>query len=64
MMDLIMIPKPKRDRSLTGVVRIRPEAEELVQKICIQEDMPASEVVSRIIIAAAPYVRFITESEE
>lgn len=62
-MDLIVIPKSRREKSLTGVVRIRPEAEELVQRICIEEDMPASEVVSKIIIAAAPYIQFTTEEE-
>lgn len=62
-MEKILIPKSQREKSLTGVVRIRPEAEELVQKICIEEDMPASEVVSKIIIAAAPYIRFTSEEE-
>ena len=62
-MNLIVIPKSRREKSLAGVVRIRPEAEELVQKICMKEDMPASEVVSKIIIAAAPYIQFTTEEE-
>lgn len=62
-MEKILIHKSRREKSLTGVVRIRPEAEELVQKICIEEDMPASEVVSKIIIAAAPYIRFTSEEE-
>ena len=63
-MDMIVIPKPRKDKQLVGVVRIRPEAEELVRQICIEEDLPASEVVSRIIVAAAPYIRFTSEEEE
>jgi len=62
-MNRIVIQKSRREKNLTGVVRIRPEAEELVQKICIQEDMPASEVVSKIIVAAAPYIHFTSEEE-
>ena len=62
-MDKIVIHKSRREKNLTGVVRIRPEAEELVQKICIEEDLPASEVVSKIILAAAPYIQFTTEEE-
>ena len=62
-MEKIVIHKSQREKSLTGVVRIRPEAEELVQKICIEEDMPASEVVSKIIIAAAPHICFTTKEE-
>ena len=62
-MDKLVIQKSRREKNLSGVVRIRPDAEELVQKICIQEDMPASEVVSKIIIAAAPYIYFTTEEE-
>lgn len=62
-MNRIVIPKNKREKNLTGVVRIQPDAERLVQQICIQEDMPASEVVSKIIIAAAPYIQFKTEEE-
>lgn len=62
-MNRIVIQKSRREKNLTGVVRIRPEAEELVQKICIQEDMKASEVVSKIIVAAAPYIYFTSEEE-
>lgn len=62
-MEKIVIHKSRREKSLTGVVRIQPDAERLVQKICIQEDMPASEVVSKIIIEAAPYLYFTAEEE-
>lgn len=54
--------KPDKERRLTGVVRIRPEAEMLVQTLCIQEDMKASEIVSKIIVAAAPYVKFVDDA--
>lgn len=62
-MEKIVIHKFKREKGLAGVVRIQPDAERLVQKICIQEDIPASEVVSKIIIAAAPFVYFTSEEE-
>ena len=62
-MDRIVIQKSRREKGLAGVVRIQPDAERLVQKICIQEDIPASEVVSKIIIAAAPYIYFTSEEE-
>ena len=63
-MNEILIRKvPKEERQLTGVVRIRPEAERIVQALCVREDMSASEVVSKIICAAAPYIKFESEEE-
>lgn len=60
-MDSIFITIPKKEKKLVGVVRIQPEAEELVRQFCIETDLSASEVVSRIILDAGPFVKFIKE---
>lgn len=63
-MDEILIEKDSRkEKTLTGVVRIRPDAERIIQLLCVREDMSASELVSKIICAAAPYIKF-KESED
>lgn len=64
MKEILIKRDPKQNRTLTGVVRIRPEAEMIVQMFCIKEDMSASEVVSKIICAAAPYIKFDDTEEE
>lgn len=64
MKEILIKRDERRERTLTGVVRIRPEAEMIVQMFCIREDMSASEVVSKIICAAAPYIKFEDMEEE
>lgn len=58
MNEILIKWDPKPEKSLTGVVRIRPEAERIIQMICMREDKSASEVVSKIICATAPYIKF------
>lgn len=64
MAEIVVFKDSRKEKGLTGIVRIRPEAERIVQAICIREDMSASEVVSKIICAAAPYIKFEDMEEE
>lgn len=62
-MKKIVIYKTRTKKKLTGVVRINPDAEEIIRTICMEQDMKASEVASQIIIEAAPYVKFKIKEE-
>lgn len=59
-MEKIIIPyKPVIEPGLCGVVRITPEAESILRRMCRETGVPISKIASTIIEQAAEYVEFV-----
>lgn len=62
MKNEIVLKVPKRNRyTLTGVVRVTPDAEIVLQEISEKSGLPMRTVVSQMIIQGANFVRLEEE---
>lgn len=51
--------KPTCDTNLCGVIRISPEAESILRRMCRESGVPISKIASAIIEQGAEYVEFV-----
>lgn len=59
-MNKIIIPyKPTLEDGLCGVVRVTPEAESILRRMCRETGVPISKIASTIIEQAAEFVEFV-----
>ena len=60
-MEKIVIPytKPVRVTHLSGVIRISPEAESILRRMCRDSGVPISKIASAIIEQGAELVEFV-----
>ncbi len=57
---LIELPKPKEPKqTLSGVIRIEPDAEAILRRMGAETGLPISTIASEIIQQAAEYVQFV-----
>lgn len=59
-MEKIIVPCPKKVRTdLCGLIRVSPEAESILRRMCRETGVPISRIASAIIEQAADYVEFV-----
>ena len=60
-MNKIIIPytKPQIEPGLSGVIRITPEAESILRRMCRETGVPISKIASAILEQASDLVEFV-----
>ena len=64
-MKKIVIPckKPACSANLCGIIRVSPEAESILRRMCRESGLPLSKIASAIIEQGAELVEFVQPEE-